>query len=59
MVFVVRDCIIMHNMIVEDCHNDYESGHKNLQYLEDACRIFRGGKEFLCEAEHCTAVLMG
>ena len=54
---VVKACIILHNMIVEERRNHYESGMASLQHFEEARSMFCNGQEFQWESLAATRSL--
>lgn len=46
MVFVMRACIVLHNMIVENRREEYESGMCGLAFMEEGISMFHEGKKF-------------
>lgn len=59
MAYVMQACIILHNMIVEERRSDYDSCMSGMMHLDEAMRLFRGGKKFTWNSESVTKELLG
>lgn len=56
---VMIACIILHNMIVENRRDNYESGMASLQHFSEARAMFATGQSFTWESESATRYYFG